>query len=384
MFYSAFLLRGVDVKSFYAILCLSSLLLVGCQDPTAFSSAAGPKQKPVPPLELSPPDAPAATFRGRDLSDIDSRELTAGARDQIGMSNYPGAVQLQYWSVANGPGDEGLYDLACYYSLNGEVEAGFYWLQRAAAEEGVDYDWAQDDGDLKNLRQDRRWKKVDDYLASFNGYWEHSGHTETTLVVPAGYEGKTPIPVLIGLHGMGSRAKDFVTDEAYQQTADELQIALVGVSGTVPRGPKSFVWSEDPKRDLNHIQAALAAYKNRLTPAPGKLMLFGFSQGGKMSVEIAARSPKQFSGALAMSPGGSKNAGTGGLQADPAHKLQHYIIVCNAGEHPGNVELTSNYAEDMRDLGANVEHKAYPGVSEHTLPPDYWDRIDGWIQQMHQ
>jgi len=293
--------------------------------------------------------------------------------------NYAEAVVLQYWGVEKAADGTGMYDLACYSGRVGQTDAALYWLQRAGVEEGVDAPWASQDPDLQAVRSDPRWGTVQKYLQDCNSYWSGQTHSETQLVLPAGVVPGEAIPVMIGLHGMGSCAADFISAEQYQDVANQKRIAFLGVSGTVPRGRRSFVWSEDATRDAARIEAALVEVKDRLTPLPGKCVLFGFSQGAMMSAEVAVQHRDKYSGALVMSPGGRSSAhpeafvrGTDGL-------VQNAICLCGAGEHPGNVELTKTYADLFRATGARVQHKAYPQQNSHTLPPDYAEKLPEWI-----
>ena len=48
----------------------------------------------------------------------------------------------------------------------------------------------------------------------------------------------------------------FVDPRMYQPLADEMGVAFLGVSGTTVRGRRHFVWSEDPVKDLERIEAA--------------------------------------------------------------------------------------------------------------------------------
>jgi hypothetical protein len=45
------------------------------------------------------------------------------------------------------------------------------------------------------------------------------------------------------MHGLGANPEGFVSKAMYQELADELKVAVVGLSGTVPRGKRKFVWS---------------------------------------------------------------------------------------------------------------------------------------------
>ncbi|PHS15989.1 MAG: hypothetical protein COA78_04335 [Blastopirellula sp.] len=360
--------RMINISAFLLTICV---LGCGGEDPVT--------EAPLLSLQFKKPSTPNKKFEGNDLSTYDAKVLASEAYQSVLKKEYDKAVQFQYWSVANTDGEEGLYNLACYYSLKTDVEASFYWMKIAAQKEGVDADWAVDDPDLRSIRRDSRWPYVRQYLRKYNQYWSISDIQETTLIVPAGYDGISEIPVMIGLHGMGSRAKSFV-DEDYQEYADELNIAFVGVSGTVPRGPTSFVWSEDHEKDLQRVNRALREVSDRLKPAKGKLILFGFSQGAMMSAEIAARHPDDYAGAIIMSPGGGFSPATGRLSAEEAHKRQGYIVVCGAEEHPGNVSNTRKYASHMKRLNARVKERLYQDVSDHAFPPDYYEQLPSWIE----
>ena len=344
----------------------------------AGSPESAPGIKPTPPLNLPrPPDA-SPTLNGNNLSEEDPDVLRAAAHQAANAeNNFAKAAQLQFWFVKKQ--NDGQYNLACYLSRSGQSDAALYWLQVAALEEGVDGGWATQDPDLQPLRSDPRWGQVLPFLMKCNAYWSTSSQTDTQLIMPAGVGPTDPIPVIIGLHGMGSSASGFVDEDSYQDIADEKRVAFLGVSGTIPRGPRSFVWSEDPIKDSARIDAALNEVKDRMTPKEGQLVLFGFLQGAMMSAEIAVRFPDRYAGALVMSPGGTSEPQASGFQARPNGRKQNAICICGAGEHPGNVQMTQTYANLFRQAGARVDHKPYPNLNTHSLPPDYQEKLPGWI-----
>jgi len=106
--------------------------------------------------------------------------------------------------------------------------------------------------------------------------------------------------------------------------------------------------------------------------------LFGFSQGAMVAADLCSRYPDSYAGAIIMSPGGMTNP-------HPAttpvllHKNQSFWVVCMADEHPGNVELTRFYAKHLKALGTQVTKIEYPGIKEHTRPPDFKERFPEWI-----
>jgi predicted esterase len=339
---------------------------------------AGPVAKPSPPLNLSAPPEPSPTFNGKDLTKFSARQLAGAARQLYDDKKYPQAIQLLHHAIKAGA--DGGYDLACDYALNGQGDAAFYWLQKTALEEGVDASWAGQDSDLDILRKDARWSRIAPYLSACNAYWAGTGHHSTTLVVPTGYKPGTPIGVLVGMHGLGADPEGFVSPDGYQDLADELNVAVVGVSGTRPRGKRSFVWSEDPAQDAAQIRRALEELKDKVTVASGQVIAFGFSQGAQMAFEVAFANPGEYRGAIVMSPGTSKVVTRAELKPGPANTKQAFVFTCGAAERPGNVLYTRGDAEFARKAGCRVEEKLYEGVSEHRFPADFAEAFPRWVR----
>jgi predicted esterase len=343
----------------------------------AQSPPAAPTSLPAAPFSIAAPEPPSKLLEGLDLTTIDGHRLAGAA---VGFSNkkdYDRAVQLQHWSVASI--DDGRYNLACFQALAGKKEAAFYWLQEAALKEGVDASWAGQDSDLESLRGDSRWARVDSFLKACNAYWAVSGQQQVTVVLPKDYKVGTPIGVAVGMHGLGADPEGFV-NEAYQGYADELNMAIIGVSGTVPRGPKSFVWAEDAAKDAERIRRALKEISDRVTVGSGKVVTFGFSQGAQMAFEVAFRYPAEFRGALVMSPGTTKRVNLGGFSPAPANQSQGFVCTCGAEEMPGNVANTRADADLAKRAGSRVELKLYEGVQQHAFPADFREKFVPWIK----
>lgn len=332
--------------------------------------------RPTPPLQIAEPASPSFQINGEDLREIDPAELRAIASSLMEKKRHAEAAQVQYWAVKNGDG-EGQYNLACYLSLSGNIEPAFYWLQVAALDEGVDAAWAEQDPDLVPLRGDSRWGVMRNYLRQANDYWRTSDIKVTTLIKPQSVTPGEPIPVVVGLHGMGSNPQNLV-DESLQDFADKHRIALVGVSGTIPNGRRSFIWSEGTERDRLRVEQALTEVADRVTPAPGKIILFGFSQGAKMSVEIAVRDSQKFAGAIALSPGGNSLENRAIFTPGAAQK-QTFVISVGAGELFGNKKMASNYATLAKSAGGNVEHIINPDQPGHTFPPNFETEFERWV-----
>jgi len=378
---TAFMLLGRPAADDPALPAVSSTPDSAPAGVTAPPVAAIPTgTKPTPPLNLAAPAVPAQQLEGENLSALDAADLKDFARELSAKGRHREAAQCQYWAVQQEPAD-GLYDLACYLSLARDIDPAFYWLQRAALEVGVDTQWSTEDSDLRVLRADPRWPAILQFLQLGNAYWRTSTHTETTLVMPADVAASDPIPVLVGLHGMGHRASGFVDAGMYQEFADQHRVAFVGVSGTFPRGPRSFVWAEDAELDRQRIEAALKEVSDRLTPAPGRIVLFGFSQGGMMSAEIAVLDATRYAGAIVLSPGGGAEPNRS-LFTPGRAKTQTFILNVGKGEHLGNKVMTGNYSILLKQAGADVELIVNPSQKGHSLPPNFLVDLDRWVTKI--
>jgi predicted esterase len=332
------------------------------------------RSQPAKPFDLPEPPAQEKTWKGADLTKISANMLQAMARKAAAEDNYADARRYQYWSCK--ALHDNYYDLACYYFQTRDVEGGLYWLQFAALSDGVDANWADRDADLASMRSDKRWRTVRKFLGEANKYWATSGITKTVVLTPKNHKPGAPIPVVVWLHGMGASPNDMA--EWGAEFPDALDVAMIGVSGTNPRGKTSFVWSDDRAANRKRIEAALAEAADRVKPAPGKIVLMGFSQGACAAAELAQSDPKAFAGAIVMSPGGLSPAS---FKSDPEFsKTQGYVAVVGAREMLGNVFLTRLYGESFKRLGARLELKEYPGVSAHSFPEDFEERFPHWVK----
>jgi predicted esterase len=346
----------------------------------SFSPPSAPRIAALPRrvLDVPEPPEPPAQLRQMDLRKVPPAELWWTSRGMAAQGDPEAAIRLAYWAVARNFG-RGRYDLARYHSGLGLVDEAFYWLQRAAAEEGVETADAEVDSDLRILRSDRRWSTIQPYLISAERYWRGSGTRKTLLVLPKGYAFGKPIPVLIALHGLGSDPSDFAGADM-QQFADAQTMAVVSVSGTLPLGPHKFRWVESPTRDRERIEEALAEIGARVTTMPGRMILLGFSQGGIMAAEIAAREPHRYAGAIVMSPGGKSDLGLERVTNHLELSKRRFVVVAGAGEHPTTVKRAQQNTERLRALGADVFHKIYAEQQQHSVSPDFATVLPVWIK----
>jgi predicted esterase len=177
----------------------------------------------------------------------------------------------------------------------------------------------------------------------------------------------------------GYRGYPGVIKESYfQDFADRLNIAIIGFPATADLGDDTQQWSEEPSADHAYIQDRLAVLAKKHGLDISRVALFGFSQGAMVAADLCTRFPNSYAGAIVMSPGGNTSP-QAALVPVAQHKDQRFWLVCMADEHPGNVELTRAYAKHLKALGSQVTEIEYPGIKEHTRPPDFKERFPEWI-----
>ncbi len=200
------------------------------------------------------------------------------------------------------------------------------------------------------------------------------------VILPKDHKPENPIPVAIWLHGYGWNPSELsVFEEDYQERADELGIAFVGISATAARDEGGYEWAENTATDYRYIKSVLEANQSRITPEWPRVTLFGFSQGAKVAGDIAGNHPDKFAGAVLMSPGGKKNSPDLPDAITKNHQFLKIFCFVGAGEASGNVSLTKKYVREFKRLGATVVHKEYEGIEDHTTPPDYEKNLTNWL-----
>ncbi len=188
--------------------------------------------------------------------------------------------------------------------------------------------------------------------------------------------------VAVWLHGY--RGYPGVLKERFlQDVADSLKIAIVGFPATTELGDNTQQWSEEPTADHAYIQERLASLAEKHPIDVSRVALFGFSQGAMVAADLCTRFPESYAGAIVMSPGGMTTSQAASTPV-AAHKNQRFWLVCMANEHPGNVELTRSYAKHLQALGSQAKKIEYPGIREHTRPPDFQKRFPEWIADILQ
>jgi len=170
----------------------------------------------------------------------------------------------------------------------------------------------------------------------------------------------------------------------FQSLAEQMQAAFIGVSGTLCRGRSAYIWSEDPARDLAHVEGALGSQAEQVTLADGRIILFGLSQGAAIAAELAARRPDRYAGAILISPRQLIRTASPDFEElvasreAPKNARQGIIAVCSADDEPEVLEATKAYAQAFEKLGARVHLATDLQKKSQTLIPDCLPLFPEW------
>jgi len=123
-------------------------------------------------------------------------------------------------------------------------------------------------------------------------------HGEYRLRLPDGWDGRTPLPVLVFMHGFRGSAEDVMADEALARVMSATGTALVAPQGrdTTGRGRGwSFPGKIEPGRDdIAFIEEVVDDLIGKILVNRTKLVASGFSLGGSMTWFLACQGHGRF------------------------------------------------------------------------------------------
>jgi polyhydroxybutyrate depolymerase len=120
--------------------------------------------------------------------------------------------------------------------------------------------------------------------------------------LPAGWDGRPKLPVLIHFHGWQDEAKMVITEPGLMAFADRRDVILI-----VPQGAgKTWSYPGSPgthRDEFAFTRAVLADVKARFPVDEAQVFASGFSQGGSMVWNLACHQPEGFTGFIPVSGG---------------------------------------------------------------------------------
>ncbi|MFN0009004.1 MAG: hypothetical protein ACKVXR_13970 [Planctomycetota bacterium] len=323
--------------------------------------------------------------------------LNRKAIEALVAKKYDEGIALLDRILVLSPKEKGTaYNLACAYSLKGELDKAFEWIDKAAEwgwgeGEGQIYgmdakgrisevEMLKQDPDLENVRKDPRFEKVIERLAKANQVREArkkagEEYAATAAIhIPEKAKGLAEMPILVVLHDAGS-TKDAVVAGRWKEIADELGFALIAPSGKLLVGEepaKGMTWFDDQAAYKakywtfeKPILDAVSAFKKEHPIDKSRLVIAGEGLGGFVAVNAAIVNPGMIKGVVALGQGvnaelmaaKAPTAGKMGLRvrilADPADLSKR--IVAEGGQAADAQKVIEGWTKSLQTWGIHGE-----------------------------
>ena len=176
------------------------------------------------------------------------------------------------------------YNLACLDAREGKPDAAFRQLDRAIAAGFDDEATLARDSDLASLRGRPEFARIVEGAKRNRAAGDAAVVAEGLFVSPGG----APKAILILLHEVNSDPMSVAGPFMGEAKARGLYVAA-------PRGPsrsgmKRFGWGS-ADRALDALKRAMAESRRRVGNIPLPVVVVGAGRGGKLGLEVAARTP---------------------------------------------------------------------------------------------
>jgi len=189
---------------------------------------------------------------------------------------------------------------------------------------------------------------------------------------------------MIMLHGRGATAADILY-LAHELNAPDVAF-LAPQAANATWYPNRFIapvaanepWLSSALRVVDNLVASLVA-----SDVPHeRIFLLGFSQGGCLATEYAARHPRRYAGVIGLSSGLIEHGDqpriyTGTLDGTPV------LLGCSDVDFHIPLARVKRTAQVFADLGARVDTRIYPGMG-HTVNQDEIDAVQRLIDALQQ
>ena len=187
---------------------------------------------------------------------------------------------------------------------------------------------------------------------------------------------------MIMIHGRGASAEDILY-LAHELDAPDVAF-LAPQAANATWYPNRFIapvaanepWLSSALQVVDDLVGSLVA----AGIAHDKIFLLGFSQGGCLATEYAARNPRRYAGVIGLSSGLIENgdqprAYTGTLDGTPV------LLGCSDVDFHIPLARVERTAQIFADLGAAVDTRIYPGM-DHTVNQDELDAVQHLIERI--
>ena len=247
------------------------------------------------------------------------------------------------------------FNLACIDTREGKTDAAFRQLDRAVAAGFDDEETLAKDADLAPLRRRPEFARIAEGVKRNRAAGDEAVLKEGVFIAP----GRAPKAVLLLLHEVNSDPMAVAGPFLAEAKARDLFVAA-------PRGPsrsgrKRFGWGS-PERALGALQRAVVEARERTGKQPLPILVVGAGRGGKLGLEVAARTPGAF-GAVA-SVGGIYDPGTSSPEAVAGLRGIPVFLGVARSAPPELLKAMQRGRENLEKLGIKPVWAEWPGTGE--------------------
>jgi len=255
------------------------------------------------------------------------------------------------------------YNVACAWARQGDPDTALSWLKKAAQSGFTDAKALESDTDFNTLHSLPGWSVVvgainDNRMRRQTRISQVFATLPLPLALPDDWDGVTPVPLIIALHGYGGRADNF--PKLWRHAAEKKSAVVVAPWGHSP------IYNGSSWTDLFEaetiVDLTIDWVAERYPIDRQRIVLSGFSQGGYMSYAIAVRRPELFTGVIPMGSGYAPNFDRPPQAGE--HSPRYYFMV---GVDDKSAAQTKRAAADFEAAGYEVDLRVYP-QSGHSFP----------------
>ena len=130
----------------------------------------------------------------------------------------------------------------------------------------------------------------------------------TEVYVPASADGKTPLPLILALHGLGGDAAGTRSFFPLEPLAESRGFLVCYPNGTVDasgtrfwNGPDFLSFSDPDMEDAGYLRSVIEEIQRRFAVDPKRIYATGFSSGGAMSHRLALEQADLIAGIASVS-----------------------------------------------------------------------------------
>ena len=282
------------------------------------------------------------------------------------------------------------------YSESNQMDAARYWFQEAIVEEGL---MVGETNSARNLLSSFResGKEVEAlrnqlelFAKTSFRYWKQAKRAKPKLHLPANYDPKQSIPLVVCLHP-DRLSPSFWEDAFCAQLADGLNVAVVIPAGTEHYGPDRYHWTAEfatqYEPDHDTIEKAASEFKGKFQEMQGSRILVGLHQSYDLVLAITGKHHDQYASAVLIHPNSimsSNDQSRAFIQAatEQTSVKQRLLVLHEPEQYRKN--LANFIAKTLAPTGRKVELKVdddasfeYPKklTSESELAPRILDAI---------